>query len=594
MYRYNLFTKIVLLVVLMLIPVIVLYSYSNRTTADVLSEELNKSNMNQLSFFQNQVNTNIELLASWPNLLIHDPDIVSFNDLYLQNDYLNLDAINLVKRIQSKLAIQESSSNWRSHLSIYSPSLQRLITDNDVTSINKSEALQSFHSGWQVSQEPGGNTTETINGTSTTLPPTFLFSWTSISPYNATVEADNISTVVKVEFDSGNIQDMLDKFKSDGRRDPFYYNPSFGTIYNRSADHELTDQLIASLHEQPLQDLESRTINVKGKPYMVNVVRSEATGWYMVDYIPLDDILKPIYDSNRLFYLAMIVLLLMSCLASYLLYAQVQVPMRQLIYGFNRLKQEDYSVRIKPKGRNEFAYLADRFNSMVAQIQTLFEHVYLEKIHVREARLKQLQSQINPHFFYNCFSFITSMAKLNNQQAVIAMSKNLSQYYRYTTRQERDLVPMAEEMAFVSNYLAIQQMRMSRLNYTIELAEELREVPIPPLMIQPLVENAVIHGVEPYSAAGHIGIKGWREQDRWYISVEDDGKGLDEERRFKLWNSLQQPLGEEMGCGLWNVHQRMQLRFGEDAGVMLSQSELGGLKVTLSWQAEMADSRTIA
>lgn len=594
MYRYNLFTKIVLLVVLMLIPVIVLYSYSNRTTADVLSEELNKSNMNQLSFFQNQVNTNIELLASWPNLLIHDPDIVSFNDLYLQNDYLNLDAINLVKRIQSKLAIQESSSNWRSHLSIYSPSLQRLVTDNDVTSINKGEALQSFHSGWQVSREPGGNMTGTTNGTATTLPPTFLFSWTSISPYNATVEADNISTVVKVQFDSGNIQDMLDKFKSDGRRDPFYYNPSFGTIYNRSADHGLTDQLIASLHEQPLQDLESRTINVQGKPYMVNVVRSEATGWYMVDYIPLDDILKPIYDSNRLFYLAMIVLLLMSCLASYLLYAQVQVPMRQLIYGFNRLKQEDYSVRIKPKGRNEFAYLADRFNSMVSQIQTLFEHVYLEKIHVREARLKQLQSQINPHFFYNCFSFITSMAKLNNQQAVIAMSKNLSQYYRYTTRQERDLVPLAEETAFVSNYLAIQQMRMSRLHYTIELEEELREVPIPPLMIQPLVENAVIHGVEPYSAAGHIGIKGWREQDRWYISVEDDGKGLDEERRFKLWNSLQQPLGEEMGCGLWNVHQRMQLRFGEDAGVILSQSDLGGLKVTLSWQAEMADSRTIA
>ncbi|MFD1888089.1 sensor histidine kinase [Paenibacillus wenxiniae] len=577
MSRYNLFTKIVILVVLMLIPVIVLYSYSNRTTANVLRKELNQSNMNQLSFFQNQVNTNIELLASWPNLLIHDPDIVSFNDLYLQNDYLNLDAINLVKRIQGKLAIQESSSNWRSRLSIYSPSLQRLITDNDVTTISKKDALQSFHSGWQVSQLPSSNES---------VPTEFEFSWTSILPYNATVEADNISTVVKVEFDSGNIQDMLDKFKSDGRRDPFYYNPAFGTIYNRSADHELTDELISSLHQQPLQDLESRTIEVENKPYMVNVVRSEATGWYMIDYIPLDDILKPIDDSNRLFYLAMIVLLLMSCIASYLLYAQVQVPMRQLIAGFNRLKQEDYSVRIKPKGRNEFAYLSDRFNSMVEQIQMLFEHVYLEKIHVREARLKQLQSQINPHFFYNCFSFITSMAKLNNQQAVIAMSKNLSQYYRYTTRQERDLVPLSEEMAFVSNYLAIQQMRMSRLMYTIELEEALNAVPIPPLLIQPLVENAVIHGIEPYSSAGQLIIKGWRDGDHWQISVEDDGKGLDEEERFKLWTSLQEPLGEEMGCGLWNVHQRMQLRFGEDAGVTLSSSMLGGLKVTLSWRVE--------
>nr|WP_069202847.1 histidine kinase [Paenibacillus dauci] len=578
-YRYNLFTKMIILLVVMLVPIIILYTYSNQTTTHVLRQELNQSNMNQLSFFQNQVNTNIELLSSWPNLLIHDPDVVSFNDMYLRNGYLDLDSINLVKRIQSKLAIQESSSNWRAHLSIYSPSLQRLVTDSDAASVDPSSASRDFHSGWQVTRVPD---------TLSSAPAQFVFSWTSISPYNAAVDSADISTVIKVEFDSGNIQDMLDKFKSDGRRDPFYYNPGLGTIYNRSADHRLTDALITAMHQQPLGEIESRTVDVNGQSYMVNAVRSEVTGWYMIDYIPLNDILKPIQDSNRLFYLSVIILLLMSFIAAYLLYAQVQVPMRQLIVGFTRLKQEDYSVRIKPRGRNEFAYLSDRFNSMVSQIQTLFEHVYLEKIHLREARLKQLQSQINPHFFYNCFSFITSMAKLNNQQAVIAMSQNLSQYYRYTTRQERDLVPLAEEMDFVSNYLAIQQMRMARLKYEIELEDELQRVPIPPLMIQPLVENAVIHGIERYSSAGQIRITGYRDGEDWLLSVEDDGKGMEPEAMQQLQLSLEEPLGEEMGCGLWNVHQRMQLRFGENAGVILSASPLGGLQVTLRWQSEQA------
>ncbi|MCZ4142000.1 two-component sensor histidine kinase, partial [Escherichia coli] len=168
------------------------------------------------------------------------------------------------------------------------------------------------------------------------------------------------------------------------------------------------------------------------------------------------------------FYGSMIFLLITGAFVAYLLYVQVQMPVKQLIRGFQRLKQEDYSVRIKPKGKNEFSFLSERFNSMVEKIQQLFEHVYLEQIHVREARLKQLQSQINPHFFYNCFSFITSMAKLKRVDAVVAMSHNLSRYYRYTTRQERDLVPLREEIEFVTCYLEIQQMRMERIRYTVE------------------------------------------------------------------------------------------------------------------------------
>lgn len=573
-YRTNLFSKMVILILIMLIPVVLLYWYSNHKTTAVLRDELNRSNSNQLEFFQNQVNTHIELLSSWPNLLIHDPDIASFRRIYTDSRYFDLDTINLVKRIQNKLSIQESSSNWTTKLYLYSPSMGRVVSERDARFYDKQALRESMVSGWDVRKIVDGKDEK------------FMFSWITASPYGIKDPAVNAETIIKLEFDSDNIRDMLDKFKDDGRHDPFYYREESGVIYNRTSDRELTNRLIDQLAIHTLQDVDNRTVVIDNEPYMVNTVKSSTTGWYLVDYMPLSDILKPIHQSNVLFYSSMICLLGMSFLAAYLLYVQVQVPVKQLIRGFQRLKQEDYSVRIKPKGRNEFSFLSERFNSMVDQIQQLFEHVYLEQIHVREARLKQLQSQINPHFFYNCFSFITSMAKLKRVDAVVAMSHNLSRYYRYTTRQERDVVPLNEEIEFVNCYLEIQQMRMNRIRYRIDLPDSMMRQEVPPLIVQPLVENAVIHGIEADADAGEIRVSGEKQNGVMILKVEDDGQGMASEERDKLLDKLRGTMDQDMGCGLWNVNQRLQLRYGEQAGIHITESPLGGLCVALSWPAE--------
>ncbi|OME07237.1 two-component sensor histidine kinase [Paenibacillus odorifer] len=577
MYRYNLFTKIVSIMVIMLIPITILYFYSNKTTTDVLRTELNTSNNNQLSFFQNQVESNMELLSSWPILLIHDPDILSLKDTYLEKGRLNLDTINLIKRIQTKISIQESSSNWKSKLYLYSPSIHRMVSENDAKLYEDEDLKREVKSGWHVDkiEEQEGDR--------------FVFSWFSFTPFMSEFAPEKVKTVMKVEFDSRNIEDMLDKFKSDGRRDPFYYKQGTGLIFNRSADKVLAKELVDRLEETQLKPSENRTVKIEGESYSVNIVYSDKMGWYLIDYMPLTEILHPILTSNRLFYFAISALLLMSCLVAYLLYVQVQVPIRLLVGGFQRLKQGDYSARVEIKGKNEFSFLSGRFNSMVEQIQMLIENVLMEKIHVREARLKQLQSQINPHFFYNCFSFITSMAKLDNMGAVVGMSHNLSRYYRYTTRQERDLVALSEEVEFVNHYLEIQKMRMSRLRYEINIPPQMRKRELPPLVLQPLVENAVIHGIEPVAKEGLVRITGSCAGREMTLTVEDDGQGMTPEEIIELENKLSRAMDEEMGCGLWNVHQRMRLRFGETSGLRISPSPLGGLQVTLQWLLPYTD-----
>ncbi|MEK5255869.1 histidine kinase [Paenibacillus sp. FSL F4-0125] len=566
--------------VIMLIPITILYFYSNKTTTDVLRTELNTSNSNQLSFFQNQVESNMELLSSWPILLIHDPDILSLKDTYLKGTHLNLDAINLIKRIQTKISIQESSSNWKSKLYLYSPSIHRMVSENDAIPYSDEDLKREVKSGWHVEKiaEQDGDH--------------FVFSWFSFTPFMSEFSPEKVNTIMKVEFDSRNIEDMLDKFKSDGRRDPFYYKQGTGLIFNRSADKLLAEELVERLEQDQLRQSENRTVNIKGESYSVNIVYSDKMGWYLIDYMPLSEILHPIQTSNRLFYFAIGALLLMSCLVAYLLYVQVQVPVRLLVGGFQRLKQGDYSTRVEIKGKNEFSFLSGRFNSMVEQIQMLIENVLMEKIHVREARLKQLQSQINPHFFYNCFSFITSMAKLDNMGAVVGMSHNLSRYYRYTTRQERDLVALSEETEFVTHYLEIQKMRMSRLQYEVHIPQQMRKRDLPPLVLQPLVENAVIHGIEPVSKEGLVRITGSCNGRVMVLTVDDDGIGMTPEEIIELENKLGKAMDEEMGCGLWNVHQRMRLRFGEDAGLTIAPSPLGGLQVKLQWLLPLTDNNT--
>lgn len=568
--KYNLFSKIVILIMIMLIPIMGLYFYSNKTSTNILGDELNHSNSIQLKFFQNQVITNIDLLSLWPNLLIQDPDIFSFKDIFEYREHLNLEKINLVKRIQTKLRIQESSSNWKSSLYIYSPILQRVVTVTDAVRYDDVDLKKRLRPGWQVSK-PNPDDQRLI------------FSLFTVYPYSSFNSHEEANLIIEVQFSSENIVEMLDKFKSDGRNDPFYYLKGTGVIYNRTADQFLAQQLIALLEKEDLADIESKTVDLNGETYLVNIVNSDTANWYLIDYMPLSDIVAPIKHSNQLFYISVGCLLLMSCLAAYLLYAQVQVPIKQLVLGFQKLKNGNYSVRMIPKGKSEFTFVFRRFNLMITQIQELIEKVLMEKIHVREARLKQLQSQINPHFFYNCFSFISSMAKLHNHQAVVAMSENLAKYYRYTTRQERDLVPLSEELDFITSYLEIQRMRMNRLQYSIDIPTRMRKCDIPPLSIQPLVENAVLHGIEQYAEACQIRITGQWIDGELLVIVEDDGKGMEAEELIALQEKLGRPMDEEMGCGLWNVHQRMQLKFGHIAGITLSTSQLGGLMVTLRW-----------
>lgn len=557
----------------MLIPILLLYASSNRVSTNVVENELYKSSMNQLIYFQNQVDSNINRLSLFPNILGQDPDVLSLQEIFLQSDILELDTITVIKQIQNKLSILSNSSNWQNQLYVYSPSVKKVVsTDPAVTyqEFDESVLKSRLEPGWSVRAND-------LEGAQ------YDFHWYTVTPFSAIGSTKDAKLIIEVGFSGNNIKDMLDEFKQGGGYDPFLFHRDEKVLYNRTAKKSIINKLLIELKNEPFLNSAQQVMQVGNQEYLVNYVKSENMEWYLIDYVPLEEIFQPIKKSNQLFYLSIAILLIMSSTAAYLLYNQVQIPIREFVRGFQSLKNEDYSVRMERKGTSEFGFLFKQFNVMAARLEELIEHVYLEKIRLKEAKLKQLQSQINPHFFYNCFNFISSMAKLKDHTAVIAMSQNLAKYYRYTTRQEKNFVPLREEVQFVTHYLEIQAMRMKRIDYSIDIPKYMMNVEIPPLTLQPLIENAVIHGIETDMNAGKIHIKGKQQDQEFHLIVEDDGGGMTEAEMARLMEKLSIPMDEDMGCGLWNVHQRLVLHYGGDAGIEMGQSALGGFRIMLRW-----------
>ena len=220
---------------------------------------------------------------------------------------------------------------------------------------------------------------------------------------------------------------------------------------------------------------------------------------------------------------------------------------------------------------------------MAQQTEELIEKVYKERIASREAQIKQLQAQINPHFLYNCLFFINNMNRMGNDEAVTAMTQNLAEYFRYTPRLNEPVTTLEKEIGVVRNYQNIQCLRMNRLQYDIDIPEAMMRLTVPKLSLQPLVENSIIHGIEKKQSAGKIRISGAMEGNRCRLVVEDDGKGMEPEEIAALLDRIAQPPDDSMGCALWNIRQRMLIHFSPGSGLRIEPIRLGGLRVELVW-----------
>ena len=282
--------------------------------------------------------------------------------------------------------------------------------------------------------------------------------------------------------------------------------------------------------------------------------------------------------------LGMGLLLLLVIILSYYIPRSITMPITRISRVTNQVAKGNLSVRAAAESGAEARMLSDSLNAMIDKINELLDQVTTEQIRLRKAEFELLQAQINPHFLYNTLDTIVWLAEAGDQKRVVSMVGNLSDFFRTSLNQGKDIISIREELAHVRSYLEIQQVRYQDiLRYEITVPEDLYEYKIPKITIQPLVENALYHGIKNKRGQGMITITGKSKENGFVLYVRDNGIGMTQERLKEVRAGIQKLsyTGKEI-YGLYNVNERIRLNFGEMYGISIESTYGEGTCVSIS------------
>jgi two-component system sensor histidine kinase YesM len=284
-----------------------------------------------------------------------------------------------------------------------------------------------------------------------------------------------------------------------------------------------------------------------------------------------------VFDTNQLVSISSDVIILffaigiffsvITFIISYVASKRLTDPILQLKASMKQFEKGDFDAKANITVNNEVAELGDSFNNMTVQIKNLVAQELLIEEQKRISELQALQAQIRPHFLYNTLESIIWMSEIGENEKVIEMTSSLSKLFRATTSNASELVTLKTEIDYVTNYMKIQKMRyQDKLNYRIEVDDSILEAKVIKLIIQPMVENAIYHGIKQLKGQGLIIVSAHAQGQKLLISISDNGIGFE---KGILDGTVDFAPKDESGIGISNVRDRIKLFFGTDYGITI-------------------------
>ncbi|MCD1260333.1 histidine kinase [Paenibacillus athensensis] len=351
---------------------------------------------------------------------------------------------------------------------------------------------------------------------------------------------------------------------------------------------EFVDRLEATdFRNYVKQDSQSYHIVNLEKPYLLVVQRSKLAAMSLLMLLPESSLLEGLPVFRKLTYA--VPLLAAGILVFYLIFVQKSLvkPIHSLIQGMRRIRAGDLSARLDENKLTEFIVINETFNGMAKQIEHLKIDIYEEQIRTQKAELKHLQAQIHPHFFMNSLNIVYHLAQIKEYDLIQNMSLHLVRYFRYSTRTQITTITIKDELEHVYNYLSIQKLRFPEsLIFDIDVEPGLESVGVPPLIVQPLAENCVIHGFSVQSGepfAIRIRVTRDPEAPDQYLLVEvaDNGKGFTPDKLAELEARVYATEPGEGSIGLWNIVRRGRLYFKSEIQMTFANALPRGASVVL-------------
>ena len=297
--------------------------------------------------------------------------------------------------------------------------------------------------------------------------------------------------------------------------------------------------------------------------------KSEKTGWTVVGASYVTELMKNNRQAQMLYLLAAAGILIGVILISSFISSEITKPLRRLRDSMSLVEKGDFEqASVEITAENEIGSLSKSFNAMTQKIHALMEQNIYEQKQKRKSEMKALQAQINPHFLYNTLDSIIWMSEAGENDQVVLMTSALAKLLRQSISNEDELVTVGQEIEYVRSYLTIQKMRYKdKLEFEIKADPSITQVPIIRLVLQPLVENAIYHGLKYKDSKGLLTVHGYMKGENAVIDITDDGVGMDEETLKHIYDKHKVNYRSN-GVGVYNVQQRLVLYYGKDYGII--------------------------
>ncbi|MFD0680220.1 MULTISPECIES: cache domain-containing sensor histidine kinase [unclassified Paenibacillus] len=400
---------------------------------------------------------------------------------------------------------------------------------------------------------------------------------------------DGRTGVLLVDLNYNLINDLCKQIRLGQRGYIFILDPAGDLIYHPQQQIIYT-QLKSENIPMILSSQDSSIIIGEGSERKMYTIRTTSFGWKIVGVTYLDELVsnkREIQFSSALWgFVCLIIALAISILLSFTL----TKPIKKLDAHMKQVEKGDFNIRAAIESTNEIGKLARTFNLMIGKIKDLMNQIVYEQETKRISELKALQAQIQPHFLYNTLDSIIWMAEMSKMEDVVKMTSALSKLLRSSISKGEELVPISVELEHIRNYLTIQNIRYrNKFSYTIEVDPSILNCKILKIVLQPLVENAIYHGIKHKVDTGHIRITGQQSNGVVILKVIDDGIGMESEKVKTLLSNVNLTEGGK-GVGLHNVNQRVQLYFGDPYGLEFESEQEEGttaiLRIPAIWEGE--------
>lgn len=417
---------------------------------------------------------------------------------------------------------------------------------------------------------------------------TWVVSMSKMIPYS-----DNGSLkqgILLVDFNFRNI-DQLSKQVKLGNRGYAYILDSLGNIVY----HPQQQLIYAGLKYENVEPVleyayKSYFDDSTGEKRLITVRTMKQTGWKIVGVAYYDEIVTTKRDLNQFMLVFLPLAILTVIVISVLLSARIARPIAELERTVQQVAYGDLNTSINVRGPYEVEQLSKRFNLMLQRIRQLMDQIIYEQETKRKGELEVLQSQINPHFLYNTLNSVISLAERGKNAEVVTMIQSLSRFFRISLSKGKNIITLQEELDHVRHYLVIQSFRFSnKFRYSISAGPEVLSCQTVKLILQPIVENAIYHGIEMMPDEGMIRIEAGLKDGLVVIRVSDNGLGMTGETMKSILKGGAKSKGGS-GVGVRNVHERIGLYFGREYGLSFESELEEGTTVTLTFPAQYADS----